>query len=203
MGPTTTWLVRRIATGLDERPEGFELRMDEIARALGVGARIGRHSPIRRAFVRLVQFEIASASGDLLAVRRRLPALARRFVVRLPPHLRQLHDTWTEEDAKGGTLAAQRRRSRSLALELFDDEDDDDRLEVRLMGRGVHPSLAAETTRWARNARLRAHPDGAASPPGSSQAQTPGLCACGPSGHRPLSGTEEVRAHSRRLHGGP
>ena len=83
LGPSTTWLMRRIATGLDESPHGFDLDLGDCARALGLGDKGGRHSPFVRALTRLVQFDLAQPHGvDRLAVRRRVTPLNRRQVNR-------------------------------------------------------------------------------------------------------------------------
>src|SRR2546423_10013711 len=49
LGPSTTWLLRRLAAGLEAEPSGFDLQLAETARALGLGAHGGRHSPFVRA----------------------------------------------------------------------------------------------------------------------------------------------------------
>ena len=95
LGPTCTWLMRRLAAGLDEDPAGFDLDLADTARALGLGGRSGRHSPFRRALARCVTFEVARREGPTtLAVRRRLPPLPRRHLLRLPPTLQEKHTHW-------------------------------------------------------------------------------------------------------------
>src|ERR1700737_3809511 len=64
LGPSTTWLFRRLVAGLDRSPEGFELPLAETARQLGLGDRGGRHSPFLRAITRTVQFDLARPAGD-------------------------------------------------------------------------------------------------------------------------------------------
>src|ERR1700730_535553 len=59
LGPSTTWLVRRIAATFDLHPDGFALPLAETARSLGLGDKGGRHSPFVRALVRLCQFDLA------------------------------------------------------------------------------------------------------------------------------------------------
>src|SRR5438132_13015805 len=61
LGPSTTWLLRRIATGLESSPGGFELPLADTARALGLGHMGGRNSPFVRALSRLGQFDLAQA----------------------------------------------------------------------------------------------------------------------------------------------
>jgi hypothetical protein len=53
LGPSTTWLLRRVAAAFDESPDGFYLPLGETARALGLGDRGGRHSPFLRTVNRM------------------------------------------------------------------------------------------------------------------------------------------------------
>src|SRR3989442_11314960 len=41
LGPSTTWLLRRLATGLEAEPAGFALPLADTARALGLGNQNG------------------------------------------------------------------------------------------------------------------------------------------------------------------
>jgi len=52
LGPSTTWLLRRVAAGFDAHPDGFELPLAETAREIGLGDKGGRNSPFVRALVR-------------------------------------------------------------------------------------------------------------------------------------------------------
>jgi hypothetical protein len=95
LGPSTTWLLRRIAAGFDHEPEGFELPLAETARSLGLGDRGGRHSPFLRSVNRTIQFGMATTAGTgPLLVRRRVPPLARRQIDRLSPDLQESHERW-------------------------------------------------------------------------------------------------------------
>src|SRR5437588_7379366 len=103
VGPSTTWLLRRIAAGFDASPGGFEMSLGETARALGLGDRGGRHSPFLRTVNRMIQFELAqvlSPGAGELAVRRRVPPLNRRQSGRLSPALQVAHDRWQAEQLK-------------------------------------------------------------------------------------------------------
>src|SRR6478672_2190445 len=55
LGPSTTWLLRRMAAAFDVNPDGFELDLPETAGALGLSATSGRHSPFARTLQRCVQ----------------------------------------------------------------------------------------------------------------------------------------------------
>ncbi|HXX88756.1 MAG TPA: hypothetical protein VEI83_00870 [Acidimicrobiales bacterium] len=112
LGPTSTWLLRRIAAGFDTSPEGFDLPVDEAARALGLGGRTGRHSPFQRAVARCVTFELALSRGPAtIGVRRHVPPLPRRHLVRLPPSLQEHHRRWNA--AHQPAAVTDRRRGRT------------------------------------------------------------------------------------------
>src|SRR5256885_7588674 len=98
LGPSTTWLLRRMVAGLDTSPDGYQLSLSETATALGLGNKGGRHSPFVRALTRCVQFDLAQHQGEgVLAVRRKVPPLNRRQVLRLPPGLQESHARWQQE----------------------------------------------------------------------------------------------------------
>ncbi len=111
IGPTSTWLLRRIVARFDAAPDGFDLNLDETARGLGLGGRDGRHSPFQRALARCVTFKLARPQGPgALGVRRRIPPLARRHLDRLPPTLQKMHDDWSTAQDRTGVLDEARRR---------------------------------------------------------------------------------------------
>jgi hypothetical protein len=150
VGPTATWLLRRMVSRFDAAPDGFDLDLDDTARGLGLGGREGRHSPFQRALARCVSFHLARPHGQgALAVRRRMPPLPRRHLDRLPATLQKVHAEWSEAQGRPGALADARNRSRRLALKLLDIGADGDTIELQLMRWHVHPALAHEATRWA------------------------------------------------------
>ncbi|MBI2711142.1 MAG: hypothetical protein HYX34_15845 [Actinobacteria bacterium] len=157
LGPSTTWLLRRIAVGLERHPDGFDLPLEETARALGLGMKGGRASAFVRALGRCVQFGAATASGPMgLAVRRRLPPLTRHQVDRLPPELREAHASWQREQIGGGGTAAQRKRARALALSLFELDEPIEDVERHLHRWHFHPAVAHDAVHWARDRHLAA-----------------------------------------------
>lgn len=161
LGPSTTWLLRRMAAALDESPDGAELDLEETARALGIGGlseRPGRQSPLLRSLGRCVDFEMAQLRGPkILAVRRRLPTIGRRHLVRLPARLREQHAAELAADQgspRAGDAAAcstERLRShgRLLAASLFELGQDRSAAELQLMRWCFHPALARECADWA------------------------------------------------------
>ncbi|HEX8771460.1 MAG TPA: hypothetical protein VF711_11895, partial [Acidimicrobiales bacterium] len=150
LGPSTTWLLRRLAAGLEEAPAGYDLPLAETAQALGLGSRGGRHSPFMRALARCCQFDLAEARADgVLAVRRKLPPLNRRQVVRLPEPLRAAHERWQTEQLDTPAVEQMRRRCRRLALSLFERGEDVEATERQLARWRFHPAMARECAAWA------------------------------------------------------
>jgi hypothetical protein len=150
VGPTSTWLLRRIVGRFDAEPDGFDLDLDETARALGLGGREGRHSPFQRALNRCVSFKLARPHGPAaLSVRRRIPPLTRQRLDRLPPALQKLHAEWSEAQQPTGLLEESRNRARRLALRLLEIGSDRQAIELQLVRWRVHPALAHDATQWA------------------------------------------------------
>lgn len=151
LGPTSIWFLRRVAFELDLVEDGFTVEREEMARALGLGNRQGRHAPFTRALGRCVTFEVARWRGrDELAVRRTLAPLPRRHLLRLPSQLQRLHEAWTEVSARVPTFDEHRRCARRLAVGLLQVDDHIDTMEAQLLRWGVHPALAHDAVTWAR-----------------------------------------------------
>src|ERR1700722_3126562 len=90
IGPTSTWLVRHVASRLDASPGGTDLEVDATSQALGLGRRSGRRSPLQRSLARCVTFELACRQdATTFRVRRRIPPLPRRHLVRLPSSVQE------------------------------------------------------------------------------------------------------------------
>ena len=94
LGPSATWLLRRIDFGFDDYPSGYVLDAQVTARALGIAARDETGTIFGRAVSRLQMFGVAHTLGDSLAVRRILPEVSQRHLQRMPPHLRDAHPAW-------------------------------------------------------------------------------------------------------------
>src|SRR5688500_8238234 len=117
LGPSTTFLLRHLVTTLEATPDGYELPLAVTARRLGLGDKGGRHGPFMRSLARLVQFELAQLEDErTLAIRRRVPPLSRRQVLRLPELLQTAHQQWQDEQLRTPPVEQLRRRSRQLAL---------------------------------------------------------------------------------------
>lgn len=95
LGPTATWLLRRLASGLADHPDGYSTDMELLARGLGVAYSPGRHGPFMRALHRCEMFgaarRLASSPHLTLEVRTAMPPLPRRHLERLPEELRRAH----------------------------------------------------------------------------------------------------------------
>jgi len=104
LGPTATWLLRRLAGGLEHNPNGYAVDMQDLARGIGVAYSTGRHNPFARALHRCVMFGVAQQIAMLpertIAVRTNIPALPTRHVSRLPEQLRIAHHDWLHSAAQ-------------------------------------------------------------------------------------------------------
>lgn len=116
LGPSTVWLLRRLAAGFDYSPEGFDLDLAETARSLGLGDRSGRHSPFVRSINRTIQFGLSQLVGpDEIAVRRRLPPLNRQQLGRMSSALQARHAAWQEQQLPVPLAEQEARRARPQA----------------------------------------------------------------------------------------
>ena len=142
IGPSTTWLLRRLTYGLEVHGEGFDLHLPETARSLGLGDKMGKNSPFRRALARLITFELARPHGPGgLSVRQHIPPLPLRHLSRLPESLQRSHRRWLVEQ----TLTEperMRRRALRLAEGLAEAGHDHAAIERRLAAWQFHPAVA-------------------------------------------------------------
>lgn len=149
LGPSAVWLLRRLAAGLERSPDGFALPLVETARAIGIGSQ-GHSSSLARTLGRICTFDLARVElPDGLAVRRKLPPLARRHLARLPESLQEEHREWQEADLRTPELERQRRRSRKLALSLIALGEDLEGVERHLLRWRNHPAVSREAALWA------------------------------------------------------
>jgi len=156
LGPSTTWLLRRLAAWLEAEPAGFELGVADTARSLGLTG-TGRNSPFMRSLVRCCQFGLATPHGPgEIAVRRKLPPLNRRQLARLPEVLQEEHRRWQENELALPAAEKLRRRSRRLALSLLELGEDLEATERQLLRWRFHPALARESAAWAWDRHRRA-----------------------------------------------
>ena len=142
IGPSTTWLLRRLSYGLEVNGRGFDLPLEETARSLGIGDRMGKNSPFRRALQRLVTFELARPHGaGELAVRTRIPPLPLRHLSRLPESLQSSHRRWMAEQHLSEP-EQMRRRAHRLAAGLAAAGQEREAIERQLSSWQFHPAVA-------------------------------------------------------------
>lgn len=150
LGPSTAWLLRRMAAGFEYSPDGFDLDLAETARSLGLGDRSGRHSPFLRSVNRTIQFGLSQLSGpDELSVRRRVPPLSRHQLTRLSPALRARHDAWQQEQLQVPATEQQLRRACQLALSMLELGQDYGAAERQLLRWRYPAAQACEALSWA------------------------------------------------------
>ena len=159
LGPSATWLLRRLAAGLDDDPEGFELDLALAATQLGLGNRSGRHSPFFRSIERCCRFGVAQhLDAATLRVRRKLPPLTRAQVMRLPLELQDAHRTWTEGPSTDLPVEQLRERARGLALSLLELGEAAEVTERQLHTWRFHPAVAHDAVAWAVQRRSVSQP---------------------------------------------
>ena len=112
LGPSSTFLMRRLAVGLVHAPEGYRLPIVDTAQAMGLGTPVGRQSPFIRAMHRCCQFRLARWDGDVLQVRRKLPPLRPAQLRRLPESLQAAHAALIEREVQARHAAVSPRATR-------------------------------------------------------------------------------------------
>jgi hypothetical protein len=92
LGPSSTWIYRRLAELVRRRPVGAEIHLAVLARAVGLGpAVVGHHSPVQLSLRRIVRFGLAESHGRHLAIRTTAPPLGQRQLAQLPDELQAVH----------------------------------------------------------------------------------------------------------------
>jgi hypothetical protein len=97
LGPTATWLYRRLGSWMEFNPDGLSIDLRELGEGLGLGSGIGRQSPLMRSVDRLTRFGAARWAGTQLQVRRALAPLTQGHVSRLSETNRRLHDEYVRQ----------------------------------------------------------------------------------------------------------
>lgn len=142
LGPSATWLLRRLVSGFDRHPDGYELDVAHTARSLGLSLSKGAASPFARAVSRCVMFGVAAERSDGWTVRRRVPAISQRHLLRLPDDLQARHREWTHTTVSLDALG----RAHRLAVAMLEAGDDASVLEPQLVAVGVPRPTAVEAS---------------------------------------------------------
>ena len=140
LGPTATWLLRRLAAGLERSPDGYDLDLHATAQAMGLSYSSGRTSPFSKALQRCVMFGLAHPIEGGLAVRRRIPPISFRHLRRMPESVQAAHADWLDASIGVEELT----RAHRLATTMLDLGDDPSMIEHRLVALGVSDAVAAE-----------------------------------------------------------
>ena len=138
LGPSATWALRRLVSGLDSYPLGYELDLGETASALGLSYSRGTSNTFVRALQRCVLFGASQPLPEGLAVRRRMPPVAARHLARMPGPLRELHSRWLVRECTLDDL----QRARTLADAMMAAGDEPAAIERQLLAVGVPPAAA-------------------------------------------------------------
>ncbi len=158
LGPTAVALARRLADGLDRRPDGFTVEFVELSASLGLGDKPpSATAMLTRALRRLDSFKFV-ALDDAGGVRARthLPPIHSKHLRRLPDVVRSAHHEWAEAQLNRPIDDLARMRARRLALCLLEEGDDTDCAERGLARMGVPTRLARDAVTWARDRHLQA-----------------------------------------------
>jgi hypothetical protein len=140
LGPTATWALRRLVTGLDRYPLGYEMDLGETAQMLGLAYGIGTSNSFARALQRCVLFGVSQPVPGGLAVRRKVPPVAGRHLARMPNALQAMHPQWQRRQCSLTDL----QRGRTLAEVMVSAGDDPEVVERQLLAVGVSPAAAVE-----------------------------------------------------------
>lgn len=138
LGPTATWLLRRLAFGLERYPGGYEVDLCELGASVGVAWSSGHSGPLNRALARCIMFGVAMRVDGGIAVRRRVPPLSMRQLSRLSDDARAEHDAWERAEP------ADEFRAQVLAAAMVRAGDAPERVERQLISLGVNPATAIE-----------------------------------------------------------
>lgn len=121
LGPTSAWLLRRLAHEFDHQPDGFSLNTVAFARSIGIGGNAGRQNPLIRSIDRCIRFGlITEQDHDILGVRTKLPTIDAPALGRLPKALRDEHKGWQKDRRRTTTGPATDTHAIRLARSLLD-----------------------------------------------------------------------------------
>jgi hypothetical protein len=140
LGPTATWALRRLATGFDRYPLGYEVDLGETASELGLSYSAATSNTFVRALQRCVLFGVSQPIAGGLAVRRRVPPVAGRHLARMPQGLQEQHRRWQVRECS----LAELERGLALATAMVAVGDDPEVVERQLLAIGVSPAAAVE-----------------------------------------------------------
>ena len=92
IGPSTTWLLRRLSGWALASPDGFTVVLAELSESLGLGWSSGAGSSLQRSMRRLIMFGLARWNDDVFEVVVQVPAISDRQLGRMSSGLVRAHD---------------------------------------------------------------------------------------------------------------
>jgi len=141
LGPTATWLLRRLASELETQPDGFQFDLAATAASMGMSFKSSRSSAFTKALQRCVMFGLAhQLPCGGLAVRRRIPPVAHRHLRRLPLAVQLLHNEWESTVVTLDDLT----RAHRLAMTMLEVGDEPTLVEAQLRALGVGVAIAEQ-----------------------------------------------------------
>lgn len=148
LGPSSTWLLRRLSLLIEKFPTGFELDASECAREIGLSGRSALKTAFGKALDRCCRFGLMQmGENSTLFVRSRLPSVSPRMIERMPAALRQAHQKCIK--SIGANWAkSEIERAKKIASVLYECGDSPDAVESHLHALQIHPALAFEASRW-------------------------------------------------------
>jgi len=102
LGPSAVLCLRRLGSLAAGRPEGTDIDTAQLARDLGLGESLARHSQITRTLGRLCGFGMARWSDVTLEVRTAVAPVPERHLRRLSPELVGLHHCMLRQSTERG-----------------------------------------------------------------------------------------------------
>jgi len=102
LGPSSVLCLRRLGSLAAARPEGTEVDSAQLARDLGLGESLARHSQITRTLGRLCGFGMARWSDVTPEVRTAVAPVPERHLRRLSPELVGLHHCMLRQSTERG-----------------------------------------------------------------------------------------------------
>ncbi|NBO97934.1 MAG: hypothetical protein EBU68_02415 [Actinobacteria bacterium] len=90
IGPSATWVLRYLSRELEVFPNGYCLDLNDTASALGLAFRHGSGS-LERAIGRCATFGLIAQTAQALLVRKKVPTITKRQLMRLPTQLQHSH----------------------------------------------------------------------------------------------------------------
>jgi hypothetical protein len=141
LGPTATWLLRRLVTTLERHPEGCELDLGATASAMGLSFTVGRSSPFSKALQRIVMFGLAHPlPGGALAIRTSVPPVGHRHLRRMPEAVQRSHEEWITRLPASEDFA----RAHHIGQAMIDAGDEPSMIEHQLRSLHVNSTIAAQ-----------------------------------------------------------